>query len=77
MSSGPLPKAYQPAPPPPTTLCENRELAEREIIKSALLDNHYNRVRAASALGVSRVTLYKKIKKYGLLEVPGRNGTTS
>jgi DNA-binding NtrC family response regulator len=49
------------------TLSQNRELSERETIQSALEGNHFNRVRAASALGVSRVTLYKKIKKYGLL----------
>jgi len=28
----------------------------------------YTRARAASALGISRVTLYKKMKKYGLME---------
>jgi transcriptional regulator with PAS, ATPase and Fis domain len=74
LSHAPQPQVSHEAAPAATTLCQNRELAEREIIKSALMDNHYNRVRAASALGVSRVTLYKKIKKYGLLEVPARNG---
>jgi DNA-binding NtrC family response regulator len=64
------------AQPSASTLFQNRELAEREIIRSALHDNHFNRVRAASALGVSRVTLYKKIKKYGLMEVHARSGAT-
>jgi DNA-binding NtrC family response regulator len=30
----------------------------------------FSRTRAAQLLGVSRVTLYKKMKKYGLLTKP-------
>jgi DNA-binding NtrC family response regulator len=56
-----------PAPWEATTLLENREQLERQVIQRALENTNYSRVRAASTLGVSRVTLYKKMKKYGLL----------
>jgi transcriptional regulator with PAS, ATPase and Fis domain len=52
------------------SLFHNRELAERSIIQRALVSNSYSRARAAQSLGISRVTLYKKMKKYGLMEVP-------
>jgi DNA-binding NtrC family response regulator len=39
---------------------------ERAHIHQVLVKCNYSRVRAAETLGVSRVTLYKKIKKYGL-----------
>jgi DNA-binding NtrC family response regulator len=48
----------------------NREAAERTIIQRALVNSGYSRARAANALGISRVTLYKKMKKYGLMDVP-------
>ncbi len=41
---------------------------EKELILSTLASTHWNRTKAANALGISRVTLYKKIKKYGLKE---------
>lgn len=49
------------------TLMHNRELLERSVIQRALASNGYSRSRAARALGISRVTLYKKMKKYGLM----------
>jgi transcriptional regulator with PAS, ATPase and Fis domain len=52
------------------SLLHNRELLERSSIHRALVNSGYSRARAASALGVSRVTLYKKMKKYGLMNVP-------
>jgi DNA-binding NtrC family response regulator len=52
------------------SLHHNRELLERTSIHRALVNSGYSRARAATALGVSRVTLYKKMKKYGLMEVP-------
>ena len=57
--------ARRPAEP---SLIDNRQTFERGIIQQALASSNYNRVRAASALGISRVTLYKKMKKYGLMD---------
>jgi transcriptional regulator with PAS, ATPase and Fis domain len=52
------------------SLLYNREIAERAVIQRALVNCGYSRARAAQSLGVSRVTLYKKMKKYGLMDVP-------
>ena len=38
------------------------------MIQRALVSNGFSRTRAADSLGISRVTLYKKMKKYGLLK---------
>jgi transcriptional regulator with PAS, ATPase and Fis domain len=43
---------------------------EKNIIQRALVLNGYNRSRAADMLNISRVTLYKKMKKYGLFDLP-------
>jgi two-component system, NtrC family, response regulator HydG len=50
------------------SLHEQRDQAERSVIQRALVSNGFNRTRAADALGISRVTLYKKMRKYGLLK---------
>jgi transcriptional regulator with PAS, ATPase and Fis domain len=50
------------------TLRDNREAIERTTIERALAAHGYSRSRAAGALGISRVTLYKKMKKYGLMD---------
>ena len=50
------------------TLKHNRETTERANILRALDQAGQSRTRAAQVLGVSRVTLYKKMKKYGLLD---------
>jgi transcriptional regulator with PAS, ATPase and Fis domain len=42
--------------------------SERTIIEEALRRHGYRRSPAAQELGVSRVTLYNKMKKHGLLE---------
>ena len=71
-----LPQAmreHRPAPTPakairPETLKHNRETHERGVILQALSSNAFNRSRTAAALGISRVTLYKKMRSYGLLE---------
>lgn len=55
----------------PGSLTHFRQLNEREHIQRILEDCAYSRVRTAETLGVSRVTLYKKIKKYGLKTDPG------
>jgi DNA-binding NtrC family response regulator len=51
----------------PDSLMHNREAAERSVIQRALATHGDSRSRAAAALGISRVTLYKKMKKYGLM----------
>jgi DNA-binding NtrC family response regulator len=51
----------------PNLLAHNRETTERAVIVRALEKVAFSRTRAAELLGVSRVTLYKKMKKSGLL----------
>ena len=48
------------------TLKQSRESSERANILRALEKAGQSRTRAAQILGVSRVTLYKKMRKYGL-----------
>ena len=52
----------------PNTLRVDRETLERQSIERALAAHGNSRSRAAGALGISRVTLYKKMKKYGLMD---------
>jgi two-component system response regulator HydG len=54
----------------PDSLHHQRDLIERNVIQRALVNNGYSRARAADSLGISRVTLYKKMKKYGLMSIP-------
>ena len=49
------------------TLKESRAAVERSNILRALERAGQSRTRAAKLLGISRVTLYKKMGKYGLL----------
>jgi DNA-binding NtrC family response regulator len=56
------------APPPGRCLAQSREYQERATIRQALAQAGNCRSRAARALGISRVTLYNKMKKYGLAE---------
>jgi DNA-binding NtrC family response regulator len=49
-----------------TSLRHNRELLEHNLIQRVLADSGYSLIRTAHTLGISRVTLYKKMKKYGL-----------
>ena len=78
-----LPSVVQDAPPSPSaifdddpntgdSLHEQRDHAERSVIHRALVTSGFNRTRAADALGISRVTLYKKMKKYGLFKESAR-----
>ena len=50
------------------TLKQTREATERANILRALEKANQSRTRAAQMLGVSRVTLYKKMKHYKLLK---------
>lgn len=45
------------------TLREAREFVERELIVSAIREQHHNMAKAAEALGISRPTLYDLTKK--------------
>lgn len=57
-------------PPRKDSLARSKETLERSVIQRALMTCGYSRARAALALGISRVTLYKKMKKYDLTAVP-------
>lgn len=90
VSSGPelllqhLPQALQEQPLPQEvpaqsstsieSLHHQRDLIERNVIHRALVTNGFSRTRAADSLGISRVTLYKKMKKYGLMKNPVSSG---
>jgi DNA-binding NtrC family response regulator len=62
-----------PAPSPvlaqPATLAQTREATEIRRIQEALCKHRNNRRRAAAELGISRMALYKKLHKYGLMVV--------
>uniref|UniRef100_A0A7C2K136 Sigma-54-dependent Fis family transcriptional regulator n=1 Tax=Schlesneria paludicola TaxID=360056 RepID=A0A7C2K136_9PLAN len=49
------------------SIAEQVARSEREILEHALEANGQNRTRTARALGLSRVGLYKKLKRLGLL----------
>jgi DNA-binding NtrC family response regulator len=49
------------------TLAQTKEDAEAARIAAALARNRNNRLRAAAELGISRMTLYKKLYRYGLM----------
>ena len=44
--------------------------AERDAIRYALKETHYNKARAAKLLGIHRTLLYKKMKKYSIALKP-------
>jgi two-component system response regulator HydG len=49
------------------TLVQTKEGAEAQRIARALEKHNNNRLRAAAELGISRMTLYKKLHRYGLM----------
>jgi DNA-binding NtrC family response regulator len=51
------------------TLAQSKANAELVRITQALRAHGNNRVRAAAELGISRMSLYKKLQKYGLLRL--------
>ncbi len=51
------------------TLAKTKEEAEIARIRQALRKHGNNRLRAAAELGISRMGLYKKLHKYGLMSV--------
>jgi DNA-binding NtrC family response regulator len=50
------------------TLADAKQTAEAIRIAEALTRNKHNRLRTAAELGISRMTLYKKMHLYGLME---------
>jgi DNA-binding NtrC family response regulator len=61
----PLASAVQAAP-----LARSKWEAEAVCIREALQQHNHSRSRAAAALGISRMTLYRKILRYGLADLP-------
>ncbi|GAA4907626.1 transcriptional regulator of acetoin/glycerol metabolism [Actinomycetospora succinea] len=45
------------------------ETAERDLIVSALVEANGNRSQAASALGIGRATLYRRLRAFGITDV--------
>jgi len=65
--------AGQPASMQPVAgkaLKDAMEAPERSIILEVLESNNWNRNATADALGINRTTLYKKMKRLGLMEAP-------
>ncbi len=58
----------EPGKVPDNALELQRQVAatEKDVIAQALIRNNYNRTKTAKELGISRVTLYNKMKRYGL-----------
>ena len=50
------------------TLGQQIALTERDIIEQALFRNNFSRTQTARDLGISRVTLYNKMRKYAMLK---------
>jgi len=46
-----------------------KEALEKEIILQALIESNWNKTEAAKKLGISRKTLWQKLKKFELLPV--------
>jgi DNA-binding NtrC family response regulator len=63
-AAAPAPAAA--APPATTSLAEDRVQNERAALERALAEANQCRSKAARSLGISRVTLYHKMKKYGI-----------
>jgi DNA-binding NtrC family response regulator len=50
-----------------SSLAEFQDQTEKALISEALERNKHNRLRAAAELGISRMTLYKKLRKFKLM----------
>jgi DNA-binding NtrC family response regulator len=59
------------------TLAQTKSEAEFARITQALEKHGQNRLRTAHELGISRMTLYKKLYKYGIIDPPGSDGVAS
>jgi DNA-binding NtrC family response regulator len=58
----------------PGNLANQVARTERDLLVEALMANGYKRAATARALGISRVGLYKKLKKYGVVELKRETG---
>ncbi|MBF0530812.1 MAG: helix-turn-helix domain-containing protein [Deltaproteobacteria bacterium] len=58
-------RASEVYPPPELSLISLRENS-KELIETALRNNGYNITRTAKILGISRPTLYRKIKQFDI-----------
>lgn len=67
----PAPPGWRLEGPAPASLAHAKDKAELARILAAIENQNNNRARVAAELGVSRNTLYKKLRKYGLMAVPG------
>ncbi len=56
-----------------TTIAERIAGQEREILEQTLREHDQNRTATARALGLSRVGLYKKMKRLGMIGLPARS----
>ncbi len=68
VTHGRLPLTVGSASVQPATLAQSREETEIRQIQDALIRHRNNRRRTAAELGISRMGLYKKLHKYGLIE---------
>ncbi|QDV50366.1 sigma 54-interacting transcriptional regulator [Gimesia fumaroli] len=50
------------------TLADQVAMNEMHLLQKSLSENGYRKTATAKALGISRVGLYKKMRKYGMLE---------
>jgi len=70
LDAGVAAESEAPASAEGMTLAEALAGPEKRIIQAALRDNQGSRNRTAEQLGINRTTLFKKMRKYGLLEAP-------
>ncbi|MEX0715904.1 MAG: sigma-54 dependent transcriptional regulator [Planctomycetaceae bacterium] len=54
--------------PPESSLADRVAVTEQQILLQALRENDFNRTATARKLGLSRVGLYKKLRKHDLME---------
>ena len=72
VQGGPLPTDTDILAPSDQSLSAQVATSEREILEAALAQHNQNRTRTAEHLGISRVGLYKKMRRLGMLP-PARN----
>lgn len=71
LHTSPAPKPAASVAPPATAPSGSRmEELERTAIEAALAECGFNQTEAARRLGVGRTTLYRKMKKFGILPRP-------